>query len=389
MPSPFSETLQSIDSDSHAWTVRSCLIGLALLVLWMAWFFLVPIRITETTRGVRIELSEPGYRVEVPLDGVVVSSTLALGGEVQAGDVLVTLDSTAISLQIVEIEGRLASQRAQLAAIRREETSIIEAQEKANLASGSELKTLRGQYAMAQAASSFARTDSSSEEMLLREGHISSRSALQSQSVAQAAEARTQSQEHNIARARKQREADQAEFRGRLERLQRDSLSLTGEIVGGEALLERLEHERERHLIRAPVAGRIGGWTPFQTGAVLHKGQQLATLIPPRRLEVLAEFAPERAVGRVKAGQPAELRLDAYPWPRYGIIAARVSVVAGELSDGRVQVRLELDPNTTFAPLERGLTGTLSVEIDRATPAQLVLSLLGQNLQSLGSTEER
>ena len=79
----------------------------------------------------------------------------------------------------------------------------------------------------------------------------------------------------------------------------------------------------------------------------------------------MAEFLPAVALGRVRAGQPARLRLDSFPWTQYGSLATTVSRVASEVRDGRVRVELTVASQPTARlPLQHGLRGTVEVEVE-------------------------
>ena len=83
----------------------------------------------------------------------------------------------------------------------------------------------------------------------------------------------------------------------------------------------------------------------------------------------------------MQPGQPARLRLDGFPWAQYGSLAATVTSVATEARDGVIRVELQLPPETpTAIPLQHGLPGTVEVEVERISPATLVLRAVGTRL---------
>jgi len=95
----------------------------------------------------------------------------------------------------------------------------------------------------------------------------------------------------------------------------------------------------------------------------------------------MTDFLPSAAIGRIQTGQPARLRLEAFPWTQYGAVSATVASVASEVRDGRVRVELTVRPNpASLIPLQHGLPGTVEVEVDRVSPAILVLRTAGQLL---------
>jgi membrane fusion protein (multidrug efflux system) len=60
-------------------------------------------------------------------------------------------------------------------------------------------------------------------------------------------------------------------------------------------------------------------------------------------------------------------------------LQARVLRVAQEQHDGLVRVELTVqDPSSFAAPLQHGLPGVTEIEIDRVSPASLLLRALGR-----------
>jgi membrane fusion protein (multidrug efflux system) len=94
----------------------------------------------------------------------------------------------------------------------------------------------------------------------------------------------------------------------------------------------------------------------------------------------VADFPPV-ALGRIQPRQPARLRLDGFPWTQYGTISATVIRVVSQDDNEWLQVELAIRPNLASAiPLQRGLAGTVEVEVERVSPATLILRAAGQRL---------
>ena len=165
----------------------------------------------------------------------------------------------------------------------------------------------------------------------------------------------------------------------RREQLQRQRDELASELTAARADADRLDVELARRTIRAPIAGTLGEVAVIQAGAVLHDGDVVATVVPDGRLHVVADYGAV-ALGRLAPGQPARVRLDGFPWTRYGTVAARVTRVASELRDGAIRVELELDGEPAIA-VKHGMTGVVDVEVERASPAALLLRAIGERGQ--------
>jgi membrane fusion protein (multidrug efflux system) len=114
---------------------------------------------------------------------------------------------------------------------------------------------------------------------------------------------------------------------------------------------------------------------------VVHEGDKLAAVVPAGKLRVVANFDPPAALGRIRPGQHARLRLQGFPWAQYGSVAATITNVASEIRDGSIRVELALDAHSdSRLPLQHGLPGSVEVEIETLSPANLVLRTAGSLL---------
>ncbi|HKJ08210.1 MAG TPA: HlyD family type I secretion periplasmic adaptor subunit, partial [Gammaproteobacteria bacterium] len=100
---------------------------------------------------------------------------------------------------------------------------------------------------------------------------------------------------------------------------------------------EMLKARRRAHLqrLRAPVAGVVQQLAVHTVGGVVTAAQPLMEIVPADgELEVEAQLA-NRDVGFVHAGQPAQLKVDAFPFTRYGVLPAEVTHISSDaLQDG-------------------------------------------------------
>jgi len=110
----------------------------------------------------------------------------------------------------------------------------------------------------------------------------------------------------------------------------------------------------------------------------------------------VANFDPPAALGRIRPGQHARLRLEGFPWAQYGSVSATITNVASEIRDGNIRVEMALDSNSdSRIPLQHGLPGSVEVEIETLSPANLVLRTAGSllagpkgNFANLGSVTQ-
>ncbi len=236
----------------------------------------------------------------------------------------------------------------------------------------------------------FAERRSETSAELQPKGAVSFDEMLRDRADAQARATAARALRLGVDRLKQDRVVLKAERQVRLARLQRDVVELEGESAVEAAAILRLEHNITLLTVRAPVAGLVGEVGAFPVGTVVRAAEKLGSIVPAGTSRAVALF-PAAAVGRLRPGQPARLRLQAYPWTQYGTLTATVSNVGSEPSEGRVRVELALDPQqSTSIPLQHGLPGTAEVEVERVAPVVLALRAAGQllrNPQTAGGSE--
>jgi membrane fusion protein (multidrug efflux system) len=162
-----------------------------------------------------------------------------------------------------------------------------------------------------------------------------------------------------------------------LERLKGEITRIESQRFADQATVKRMEHEIGNRRIEAAVSGQVGEVTEQHEGTFVQAGARLGAIIPQGGLRIVAYFPPASALGRIRPGQPALLRLDGFPWGQYGSLAATVTKVAGETQDGRVRVELQMLRDQAVAiPLQHGLPGTVEIEVRKVSPLMLVVEYI-------------
>jgi multidrug resistance efflux pump len=382
----FSRTRGQLALERHGAGPLVIVVALVLLTLWLVWFTGSRLAVYAVSDAARLEVDQSPVRVQVPVSGRIVSTTLTVGRTVKAGETLAQLDVEAQSLGVVEQQARLTGLGPQVARL---ETEIVE-----------QTSSRRNEQAAAAAARAEARAshEQAMEAAELAASQERRMAALAANGLIQEAElARAQSetrQKRAAAEAlrlagERLSAADQhqdGEHRVRVERLRREVAALRAEQTTGAATVQRLEHEGRLRRIVAPVSGTLAEVATLGVGQVLQAGDAVATIVPEGGLRIVATYRPADALGRVHAGQPARLRLDGFPPAQFGSIGAVVSSSASELRDGRVRVELALTGGPAGVPLQHGLPGRVEIEVERLSPAALVLRAAGLRLGQ-GATE--
>jgi membrane fusion protein (multidrug efflux system) len=191
--------------------------------------------------------------------------------------------------------------------------------------------------------------------------------------------AAVESQRQAIMRLGHEQRTRESDRETRIRALESEIHRLEGESATAGAAIRRLYYDLEKRRIRAPISGRLGDVVTLRPGTFVGEGDKLAAIVPPGTLRVVAYFDAPAALGRIRPGQPARLRLKGFPWTQYGSIAARVATVGDEIRDGRLRVECEVNAaRTPRIPIQHGLPGVLEVEVERITPALLAFRVAGE-----------
>jgi multidrug resistance efflux pump len=334
--------------------------------------------VSETAR---LEMSQAAHPVEAPVAGRVVATYMVLGQEVQGGDVLVELDAAAPQLHLEEEQARWRALAPQLEALQTAIAAEDQALREARHAGRVALDEARARHREAEVAVRAADEEAELFARLQARALPAQIDLLRANAEAQKRWAAADTLRLAVSRLDSDHRTQERDRHARLEGLRRDVTRLAGEMATAAATVERLAHEIERRRLRAPMAGRLGEVAELRLGLVVQEGDRLAAVVPCGDLQVVADFLPPAALGRIQPGQRARLRLEGFPWAQYGSLAATVRRVASEVRHGRVRVEISLHPDRASAiPLQHGLPGIVEVQVERVAPATLVLRTAGQLL---------
>jgi multidrug resistance efflux pump len=380
MPAAFSRTLRSLRNDGVGRTAAAMLVGGALLAGWMLWLFLAEVTVYEVAVSARVEVSEAVAPIAARVSGRVVRSQLALGQQVAAGEVLVELDSERERLELTQGQARLEALTAQLAPLREQIAVREETMGRAREAERAEVAEARARSEEAQSRAAFRQSDAERAAQLSQQGLLARREAEERTVDAETSRSAVTALRSAVGRIEAEHRRRLGEFEAELAGLRRELARVTAEITAARAMVEQLEHEVELRRIRAPVDGQIGEIVPLQVGTILAEGERIGSVVPVGTLAVVASFPPA-AIGRLRIGQQARLRLDGFSPLQYGTVAATVSSIGSELRDGHVRVELALARGAASRILlQHGLPGTVEVAVERVAPVILVLRATGRLL---------
>jgi multidrug resistance efflux pump len=383
MTSTFFRSIRSLEADNSQRSFLGLGLAAGLLTAWFVWFFLAHVSVYAVTNRADLEVDRAAHPVESIVSGRVVATHMALDQQVKAGDILVELDSGAQQFQLSEEKTQLAGADPQIRSreeeIASEEQALLQDQQAAKDA----LEEARAHDREAESAAQFAEAEAERVRKMYKAGVVPELDLNRSVADAQQRRAAADSLRYAVVRLEGEQRTKANERKAHIEQLTSELNKLRGERATAAVTIQRLEEEVGRRWICARIVGKLGEVAPLRVGAVVREGEQLAAVIPSGNLRVVAHFDPPAALGRVRPGQHARLRLEGFPWAQYGSVSATITNVASEIRDGSNRVEMALDPRTdSRIPLQHGLPGTVEVEIETVSPANLVLRMAGSLLAS-------
>lgn len=379
MPAAFSQTCHALSQDRPLKRSMALLVA-ALLLGWSAWLAFGRVTVYQSASSARVEVGIAAHPVASVVGGRVVETHLAIGREVTTGEALVVLDAEPERRAREEAQVRRQAYAARLAALLGEISAEEEAGHVASAARDAARAESRAQISQSEAKAEVARRQEKISANLRTNRATSELEYRRDLAEAEATQAAVLSVRAAHTKLDHDRALQEKDRLVRLAKLRREAADLEGAAAIETAAIARLDYAISQRCIRAPIGGTLGEVTELRVGAVVSAAEKLGTIVPRDPPRAVA-FFPAGSVGRVRPGQPAQLRLDGYPWTQFGTVAATVSEVGNEPSNGLIRVELALQPDSTSTiPLAHGLPGAVEVEVERIAPAMLILRAAGQCL---------
>jgi hemolysin D len=82
--------------------------------------------------------------------------------------------------------------------------------------------------------------------------------------------------------------------------------------------------------IRSPVTGTVQASSVINVGQVLNAGQEIMRIVPDDAVLEVETYLQNKDIGFVHEGQTASVKVEAFPFTRYGTIEATVTRVASD-----------------------------------------------------------
>ncbi len=169
--------------------------------------------------------------------------------------------------------------------------------------------------------------------------------------------------------------------------------SILGEMVERERTITSLEAEftkasRRSELERlvSPVSGTVHQLVVHTIGGVVTPAQPLVTIVPEGTPLIVEALALNKDIGFIRAGQEAELKLDTFPFQKYGTIEAQLYYISPDAQEDDKQglvYKIKLRPKRFSIrvgdkdiPVSPGMALTAEVKTEKRRVIEFFLSPL-------------
>jgi hemolysin D len=146
-----------------------------------------------------------------------------------------------------------------------------------------------------------------------------------------------------------------------------------------EQKLARAQARLSHMTIKAPIAGTVQALAVNSPGQVITTGQEIMRLIPADAALEIEAYLLNKDIGFVSPGQDATIKIESFPFTRYGTIDAKVTKVARDAIPEPDARQIEGDParpseTKTFAGAQRTQNLVFPVTL---TPARTTIEADG------------
>ncbi len=178
----------------------------------------------------------------------------------------------------------------------------------------------------------------------------------------------------------------------------REALDALTEAEAARALrteeLKKANEKAGRTVLSAPVAGVVQQLQVHTIGGVVKPADPLMVVVPNDGELIVDAMVPNKDAGFIRAGQAVEVKLEAYPFTRYGVVDGVVEHIGrdavqtekeGLLYPARVRLQhawIEIGGKRT--PLAPGLAATAEIKTGDRRIIEYLLSPLARRMQEAG-----
>lgn len=164
------------------------------------------------------------------------------------------------------------------------------------------------------------------------------------------------------------------------------------QISAFDAQLEKSRLAKQYSKLTSPVSGYVNSIDVNTVGETVGKGKQLATILPDNASVEMVCRIQNMDIADVREGMEGEIKLEAYPYSKYGTVKAKVKYISPSSfyvdKVGNIYlIKLQIEDYNKEIDLISGLSGTVEIKIDKRSIMDYFLSPIVDNLS--GSLKEK
>ncbi len=111
---------------------------------------------------------------------------------------------------------------------------------------------------------------------------------------------------------------------------------------GLQSLISQISEWKRRHLLLAPIAGKLNFAIPLQEQQYLQANKAVAYVLPDENQFYMVATLPQANFGKIDTGLKVQIRFDAYPYEENGFVQGTLSDVSGVPSDSGFLAQITL-----------------------------------------------
>ena len=406
------EFRQALQARTPRFAHCAALLLILLLAAAFTWMALTKANLVVCASGRVRPVSRPNVtstavsnQVSCSVGGRVIEVNVNEGDEIHRGEVLLRLDTQRVENQITGLERTIEAESEELEKLEHLEELVTreyeaaEQKAEAELAEADEtLRLAKQRQAVDERMAGLELAEAEDHEARVRK--LSARVKVSEEELLEAVN-RTRQAKEKLVKAKVPIQQGKVEtFRrvldlvGREWEVKRENLEISrrmkqGQLEANRLELANLQLQRDQAVVRAPADGIVTA-VKLRVGDIAEPGEVGVTTVGQRGLEF--EVAVANAdVALLRPGLPAEIKLDAYDYQRYGVLAGRLQFIApdsevSEIPGGRqvaiYKVKVSLNQEVLVSgefrgPVKLGMTGVAEIVTDR----ECILLLLAKNIR--------
>lgn len=150
------------------------------------------------------------------------------------------------------------------------------------------------------------------------------------------------------------------------------------QLIEIESNLEKYQLSIAYQDITAPVSGYVNSISVNTIGETVTSAQELVTIVPDDTSVEMVCYVQNMDIADVEEGMTAEIKLEAYPYNKFGTVSGTVKYISpssfvSEQLGSVYLVKLEIENSNEEIHVISGLSGTVEIKTDKRTVMEYFL----------------